>query len=195
MKAIVYTKYGPPSVLKLKEVDKPVPKDDEVLIKVHAAEATKSDCELRSFNFPVKWFWLPLRVAMGIIKPKRKILGGYFAGEIVSIGRNVSKFTEGNLVFGAARLRMGAYGEYVSLPDSYTIVPKPGNISFEEAMDTLKDAKEEMVSVPFVSIKSISSNHNYKLFIDKVEKEEEEVGAFSTYGLSSTSTVPYTSFN
>lgn len=133
MKAIVYTKYGPPNVLQLKEVDKPVPKDTEVLIKVHAAEATKADCELRSFNFPVKWFWLPLRIVMGILKPKRQVLGGYFAGEVVLIGSGVSKFTKGDLVFGTTKLRMGAYGEYICLPDSYTIVPKPYNMSFEEA--------------------------------------------------------------
>ena len=133
MKAIVYTKYGPPDVLKLKEVDKPIPKDKEVLIKVHAAEATKADCELRSFNFPVNWFWLPLRIVMGITKPKRQILGGYFAGEVVMTGMDVSKFTKGDLVFGTTKLRMGAYGEYICLPDSYTIVPKPYNMSFEEA--------------------------------------------------------------
>lgn len=133
MKAIVYTKYGPPNVLQLKEVDKPVPKDTEVLIKVHAVEATKADCELRSFNFPVKWFWLPLRIVMGILKPKRQVLGGYFAGEVVLTGSGVSKFTKGDLVFGTTKLRMGAYGEYICLPDSYTIVPKPYNMSFEEA--------------------------------------------------------------
>jgi len=106
MKAIVYTKYGPPDVLKLKEVDKPIPKDKEVLIKIHAAEVTKADCELRSFNFPVKWFWLPLRIVMGITKPKRQILGGYFAGEVVLTGRDVSKFTKGDSVFGSTKLRM-----------------------------------------------------------------------------------------
>ena len=133
MKAIVYTKYGTPKVLKLKEVEKPIPKNDEVMIKVHAVEVTKADCELRSFIFPVKWFWLPLRVAMGITRPKRQILGGYFAGEVCSIGKDVSKFKNGDLVFGSAQLRMGAYGEYMCLPDSYTIVPKPRNISSEEA--------------------------------------------------------------
>lgn len=133
MKAIVYTRYGSPNVLKLKEVDKPTPKDNELLIKVHATEVTKADCELRSFNFPVMWFWLPLRIVMGIIKPKRQVLGGYFAGEVVSIGKDVTKFTKGDLVFGAAKLRMGAYGEYMCLPDSYTIVPKPFNMSFEDA--------------------------------------------------------------
>jgi NADPH:quinone reductase-like Zn-dependent oxidoreductase len=133
MKGVVYTKYGSPDVLQLKEVEKPIPKDDEVLIKVHAAEATKTDCELRSFNFPVKWFWLPLRIAMGLIKPKKQILGGYFAGEVESVGKDVLKFKKGDQIFGTTKLRMGAYGEYVCLPASYTLVPKPHNVSFEEA--------------------------------------------------------------
>jgi len=133
MKGVVYTKYGSPDVLQVKEVEKPIPKDDEVLIKVHAAEATKTDCELRSFNFPVKWFWLPLRIAMGFIKPKKQILGGYFAGEVESVGKDVSKFKKGDQVFGTTKLRMGAYGEYLCLPASYTLVPKPYNVSFEEA--------------------------------------------------------------
>ncbi len=133
MKAVVYAKYGSPNVLQLKEVEKPIPNDDEVLIKVHAAEATKADCELRSFNFPVKWFWLPLRIAMGLIKPKKQILGGYFAGEVESVGKDVSKFKKEDQIFGTTKLRMGAYGEYVCLPASYTLVPKPHNVSFEEA--------------------------------------------------------------
>ena len=133
MKAVVYTKYGSSDVLQLKEVEKPIPKDDEVLIKVHAAEATKTDCELRSFNFPVKWFWLPLRIAIGLIKPKKQILGGYFAGEVESIGKDVSKFKKGDQIFGTTKLLMGAYGEYVCLPASYTLVSKPYNVSFEEA--------------------------------------------------------------
>jgi len=133
MKAIVYTKYGAPDVLQVKEIEKPNPKDNEVLIQIHAAEATKADCELRSFNFPVKWFWLPLRIMMGITKPKRQVLGGYFAGEVESVGKDVSKFRRGDQVFGSAGLRMGAYGDFVCLPASYTIVPKPHNMSFEEA--------------------------------------------------------------
>jgi NADPH:quinone reductase-like Zn-dependent oxidoreductase len=133
MKAVIYTKYGPPDVLQIKEVGKPSPKDDEVLIKVHAAEATKADCEMRSFNFAVKWFWLPLRVMMGLTKPKNKILGGYFAGEIESVGKDISKFKKGDQVFGSCQLRMGAYGDYLCLPANYTIVPKPNNMNFEEA--------------------------------------------------------------
>ncbi len=133
MKAIMYKKYGPPEVLHIGEVDKPVPGDNEVLIRVHAAEATKADCELRRFQFAVKWFWLPLRIKLGIRKPANPILGGYFAGEITAVGKDVRKFSEGDRVFGCTRLDMGTYGEYLSLPDHYTIVPKPQNLTFEEA--------------------------------------------------------------
>lgn len=133
MKAIVYTRYGAPDVLGVKEVEKPEPADDGIVIKVRAVEATKADCEMRSFNFAVKWFWLPLRVALGLTKPKKQILGGYFAGVVETVGKDVSKFRQGDQVFGASRLRFGAYGEYLSLPASYTIVPKPENMSFEEA--------------------------------------------------------------
>ena len=133
MKAVVYTQYGSPDVLHVKELDRPVPADDEILIKVHAAEATKADCEIRIFNFPVKWFWLPLRVALGITKPRRQVLGGYFSGEVESVGKDVSDYVKGEHVFGATGLRMGAYGEYVCLPASYTVVPKPTNIGFAEA--------------------------------------------------------------
>ena len=133
MKAIVHKRYGPPEVLQIEEVEKPVPLDDEVLIKSYATEATKSDCEMRSFNFAVKWFWLPLRIALGIKKPKREILGGYFSGEIESFGKDVTRFSRGEQVFGAAQLRLGSYGEYLCLPASYTIVPKPKNLSFAES--------------------------------------------------------------
>jgi NADPH:quinone reductase-like Zn-dependent oxidoreductase len=133
MKAVIYTKYGSADVLQLEEIEKPSPRDNEVLIKIHAAEATKADCELRSFDFQVKWFWLPLRIALGIMKPRKHVLGGYFAGEVESVGKHVSNFKQGDRVFGSTGLRFGAYGEYVCLPASYTIVPRPGNINSEEA--------------------------------------------------------------
>jgi NADPH:quinone reductase-like Zn-dependent oxidoreductase len=133
MKAIIYTKYGAADVLHLQEMTTPVPGDDEIRIRVHAAEATKADCEMRSFKFAVKWFWLPLRLAFGITRPKKQILGGYFAGEVDAVGKDVSKFERGEQVFGSAGLRLGAYGEYLCLPASYTIVPKPHNMNFEEA--------------------------------------------------------------
>ena len=133
MKAIVYNKYGPPEVLEIEEVEKPIPKDNEVLIKVHSAEVTKSDCEMRSFNFAVKWFWLPLRIMWGVFKPKKNILGGYFSGEIEEIGISVSKLAVGDKIFGSAQMRLGAYGEYMCLPENYTIVKKPISMSYEEA--------------------------------------------------------------
>ena len=133
MKAITYSHYGSPDVLTLNEVAQPQPNDDEILIKVHAVEATKSDCEMRSFRFAVKWFWLPLRIAFGITKPKRPILGGYFSGVVESVGNNVTRFKSGDAVFGATQLRFGAYGEYLCLPESYSIAIKPENMTFEEA--------------------------------------------------------------
>lgn len=133
MEAIVYSNYGAPEVLQIAEVPNPVPKDGEVLIRVRAAEATKSDCEMRSFKYSVKWFWLPLRLALGVRKPRRRILGGYFSGEIVSTGKDVTRFSAGDQVFGSASLRLGGYGEYVALPASATVVPKPSNMSFVEA--------------------------------------------------------------
>jgi len=133
LKAITYAKYGPPDVLQVTNVEKPMPGDDEVLIRVRAAEATKSDCELRSFKFSVRWFWLPLRIAVGMIRPRRRVLGGYFAGEVSSIGKNVTQFAVGEQVFGTAGLRMGAYGEYVALPSTFTIAAKPSNMTFAEA--------------------------------------------------------------
>jgi NADPH:quinone reductase-like Zn-dependent oxidoreductase len=133
MRAIVNNRYGAPDVLQVQDVEKPVPLDNELLIKVRAAEVTKADCEMRSFNFQVKWFWLPLRLAMGLLKPKKKILGVYFAGEVAAVGKDVTKFKAGDQVFGATKLRMGAHGEYVCLPVSYTLAAKPYNMSFAKA--------------------------------------------------------------
>jgi NADPH:quinone reductase-like Zn-dependent oxidoreductase len=133
MKAVTYRRYGGPDVLQLAEVPTPVPGDREVLIRVRAAETTKSDCELRSFRYSVKWFWLPLRIAVGISRPRRRILGIYFAGEVVSVGGRVTRFAPGDQIYGSTDLRLGAYGEYVVLPERATIGPKPRNMTFAEA--------------------------------------------------------------
>ena len=82
MRAVTYSRYGGPEVLELADVAKPVPGESDVLIRVGAAEAAKSDCEMRSFRFSVKWFWLPLRLALGVRRPRRRVLGIYFAGEV-----------------------------------------------------------------------------------------------------------------
>jgi NADPH:quinone reductase-like Zn-dependent oxidoreductase len=133
LKAITYSQYGPPSVLQLSEVEKPVAGDEEILIRVRGAEATKSDCEMRAFRFSVQWFWLPLRLAIGVRRPRRQILGSYFSGEIASVGKSVTRFAEGDEVFGTSGLRMGGYSEYVALPESVSIVQKPANMTFAEA--------------------------------------------------------------
>lgn len=133
MKAVTYAQYGPPEVLTVEDVEKPVPANDEVLIKVRAVEVTKGDCEMRSFDFAIKWVQWPLRLVLGILRPKRKILGGYFSGEIEAVGADVTEFSIGQPIFGAAQLRLGAYAEYMTLPQSYTLVPKPDNMSFEDA--------------------------------------------------------------
>lgn len=133
MKAVIYARYGPPEVLQLVDLSTPVPKDDEVLIRVRAAEATKADCEMRSFRFSVRWFWLPLRLALGVTRPRRRILGAYFAGEIVRVGKDVADFTVGDQVFGTSGLRLGAYGEFMAAPARGTIIEKPSNMSFTDA--------------------------------------------------------------
>ncbi|MBA7536583.1 Quinone oxidoreductase 1 [subsurface metagenome] len=131
MKAIVYTKYGPPDVLQLKEVDKPIPKDNEVLVKVYATTVTKYDCWSRSCTAPTG-FWLPSRIASGIRKPKITILGIELAGEIESIGKAVKKFKEGNQVYGFTGESMGTHAEYICMPEDGALAIKPANMTYEE---------------------------------------------------------------
>jgi NADPH:quinone reductase-like Zn-dependent oxidoreductase len=133
MKAITYARYGPPEVLHLEDLSTPVPGNDEVLVRVFAAEATKADCEMRSFRFAVRWFWLPLRVALGIRRPRRRVLGAYFSGEIVQVGRDVTNLHVGDQVFGTSGLRLGAYAEYMAVPARAAIAGKPRNMSFAKA--------------------------------------------------------------
>src|SRR5690606_38860086 len=122
----------PPEVLELRQLDKPVPKDDEVLIKVHASTVTAGDCEMRSFQFPVL-LWIPLRLFFGVRKPRRNVFGQEFAGEIEAVGSEVSRFQIGDRVYGATELKLGAYAEFLCLPGSYAIEQMPGGLSFEEA--------------------------------------------------------------
>jgi NADPH:quinone reductase-like Zn-dependent oxidoreductase len=133
MKAVVYKRYGSADVLHVQEVEKPTPRDDEILVKVRAAEVTKADCEMRSFNFAVKWFWLPLRLALGVFRPRKPILGGYFSGEVEAVGKDVSNFCPGEKIFGSTGFQFGAHGEYVCLSAQSSIVSKPKNLTFEEA--------------------------------------------------------------
>jgi len=127
LKAIVYEKYGSPDVLQLKEVEKPTPKDDEVLVKIHAASINDGD------NSLVKGSPFIARLSSGLLKPKHTIPGGDMAGQVEAVGRNVAQFKPGDEVFGdIGESGFGAYAEYVSVPEN-VLALKPVNMTFEEA--------------------------------------------------------------
>lgn len=131
MKAMVCTKYGPPEVLQLREVEKPVPGDHEVLVRIYATAVTSSDCYVRGMALsPV--YRLAARIALGFAKPRQPILGMVFAGEVELIGREVSLFKSGDRVFGIDRFAFGAYGEYKAMPETGVICAAPGNLTYEE---------------------------------------------------------------
>jgi NADPH:quinone reductase-like Zn-dependent oxidoreductase len=133
MKAIVYTKYGPPEVLQFKEVEKPTPMDNEVLIKVHAATVTAGDVNARGFTFVPPGFGPLPRLMFGLRKPKRTILGTELAGEIETAGKDVKLFKKGDRVFGIGSEIFGAYAEYACRPEKGALALKPANLTFAEA--------------------------------------------------------------
>jgi NADPH:quinone reductase-like Zn-dependent oxidoreductase len=132
MKAVVCTRYGPPDVLQLREVEKPTPKNNEVLIRVHAATVTTGDCEFRSLKLSLTWKLL-IRIGFGFRRPRKKIPGQELAGEIESVGDSVRLYKKGDQVFAATGLRLGAWAEYSSLPEQGLIAMKPVNMTYEEA--------------------------------------------------------------
>jgi len=136
MKAIICTKYGPPEVLQIKKADKPFPKDDEVLIKIYATAVTASDIFIRSSNVPL-YILIPMRLMLGIFKPRKSIIGLVLAGEIESTGKNIKRFKTGDQVFGLTGFGLGAYAEYKCMKETDStygcLAIKPVNISYEEA--------------------------------------------------------------
>ncbi|MFJ7990650.1 NAD(P)-dependent alcohol dehydrogenase [Peribacillus frigoritolerans] len=132
MKAMVCTKYGSPDVLELKEVVKPTHKDNEILVKVHAATVASGDVRVRSFNSPFL-LWLPMRIFLVLRKPRKPILGVELSGEIEGTGRNVTKFKKGDQIFAMTGMNFGAHAEYTCLPEDGPIAMKPANMTYEEA--------------------------------------------------------------
>jgi len=132
MKAVVCAKYGPPEVLQIKEVEKPRPKDNEVLIRIYATSVTAADSRVRGFKVPLS-FWIPARLALGITKPKNSIPGGELSGEIELVGRDVKQFKKGDRVFAFTGHKMGANADYCCVDENRCLAIKPGNLSHEEA--------------------------------------------------------------
>ena len=135
MRAIACTGYGPPDVLELRDVPKPVPKDNEVLVRIRATTVSAADCELRRFDF-APWIWVPIRLAFGIRRPRQPVLGQELAGDIESVGKDVRSFGTGDRVFAATGIGLGAHAEYICLrenPKTGAIATMPANLGYEEA--------------------------------------------------------------
>lgn len=141
MKAIVCTKYGHPEVLQLKEVEKPIPKNNELLVRIRATTVTAGDVRIRRFDVP-KLFWFQFRLILGIKRPRRSILGVEYAGEVELVGAEIKNFKKGDRVFGSTSwLKFGCYAEYTVQKEDGIISKIPDNLGFEE-----------VASVPFMGI-------------------------------------------
>ncbi len=160
MKAIVYEKYGLPEVLQIKEVKKPVPKDNDVLIRVYATTATLYDCWARSCTAP-PGFGLMSRLSSGIRKPKQPILGTELAGKIEAVGKDVKIFKKGDQIFGSIAMSLGAYAEYICLPEDKALALKPVNMTYEEAATVPQGA---LTALYFLRKANIQSGQKILIF-------------------------------
>jgi NADPH:quinone reductase-like Zn-dependent oxidoreductase len=171
MKAIVCTKYGPPEVLKIVEADKPLPKKNEILIKIKAIAVTSGDCRMRAFDVPIWYFKIPMRLMLGIFKPRKPIQGLWLSGEIEETGTEIVKFSVNQQIYARTLdLNFGANAEYICLPEDCLIGLKPENLTYEEA-----------VSIPFGGITA-----NYFLRKAKIKKGDKVLiyGASGSVGIS-----------
>jgi len=132
IKVAACTQYGPPENVKIEQRPKPIPKDNEILVRVHAATVSSGDCRVRSANVPPLYKPM-LMLAVGFKKPRQPVLGAELSGQVEAVGKNVKKFREGEAVFSMLGMKMGAHAEYVVLPENGKIVPKPQNLSYVQA--------------------------------------------------------------
>ena len=132
MKAITYKKYGSPDVLQIEEVIKPSPKNNEILIKIHATTVTSGDWRVRSLNVPVGFGFIS-RLVFGVLRPRQPVLGTELAGEIESVGKDVKNFKAGDQVFAFSGAAMGCYAEYKCMPENGAVSLKPANLTYDEA--------------------------------------------------------------
>jgi len=164
MKVIVCTKYGPPEVLQIRQCKKPVPKQDKVLIKIYATSVTNSDIFIRSSNIPLA-FMIPMRLMIGIRKPRNSIIGEVFSGEIEFAGSKIKRFKAGDKIYGLTGLSLGAYADYKCMKEIDSklgcLAEKPRNISFEEATSA---AYGGLLAFQYLERGNIARNHKVLIY-------------------------------
>lgn len=161
MKAVICTKYGPPEVLQLQEVPKPIPKDNEIRVRIIATSVNSGDARVRSLN--VKGFMkVIMRLVLGISKPRNPILGTVFSGVVETAGNRVYKFKVGDQVFGMTGIKFGTYAEYITVNQNSTVIEMPKNATFEEAVAVIFGGQ---TAIYFLEKAKIADKPNKKILI------------------------------